>query len=127
MYKKLDNTHSCKKKSDDEIEQVNDAQWTQVQKVRTSKGPRKNGKEKSGIGDSIIGENPPQAIDTSNGHSNQFVVLSPSKVLEEVKFQQIDGLRMENEGIVPPELASPLLSNPTKDGDVPLGDSSPPS
>ena len=75
---------NCKKKSKDEMEQVKDAQWTQVQKARTSQGPRKKGKEKSGSGVSIIGEIPSQAMETSNGHSNQYdVLISSEDILEE--------------------------------------------
>ena len=87
----------------------------------TSQGPRKKGKEKSGYEVSTIGENPSQVVESSIGH-NQFAVLSPSEVLEEGELQQIDGLVFEIEGIV----VDPPLSN-FKVGDVPFGDSSPPS
>ena len=124
-------SHNYKKKSEDEIEHAKDAQWTQVQKAGTSQGPRKKGKEKTGTRNSLIGKNPPQAVDTSNGHSNHFVVLGSSKdILKEGELQQIDGLVMETEVIVTPYQAGPSFSNPPGVGEstpVPIGDISPPS
>ena len=109
---------NCKKKSEEEIENEKDKQWTQVQKAGSSnQGPIKKGKEsKTMKGDSIVGKNYliPRAVDISKAPSNHFVVLSSSEaLLEGGEMQQFDGNEINSEvNTVTLDQAGPSLSDP---------------
>ena len=81
--------------------------------------------------DSSVGKKLPQAVNTFNGTSNQFAVLSSSEdILEEGELHHLDGIVMETEVIVTTDQFGPSFSTPTWVGEyspTPIGAISPPS
>ena len=104
---------TARKKSEEEIEHVKDAEWTKIQKACNSLGPRKKGKEKIVTGVSSAGTNIPQAVINSIDPSNQFVVLGSSEdKLEEGEIQHLEGFEVENEVSVTMDQVGPDFLSP---------------